>query len=87
MYKRQAQGLVQVVHLFLHLIDAGFQFGKEIVLELLHCTFPCRPDLFFVSGQLAFLQSTPFFLVFGVIHHLDLESTGFEPDVYKRQPL
>ena len=74
-----AQGLVQVVHLFLHLIDAGFQFGKEIVLELLHCTFPCRPDLFFVSGQLAFLQSTPFFLVFGVIHHLDLECTGFEP--------
>ena len=46
---------------------------------MLHCAFPCRPNFFFVSGQLAFLQSTPFFLVFGVIHHLDLECTGFEP--------
>ena len=52
---RLLEGLVEAAHLFLNLVDAGFQLGQKIILELFHCTFSCGLDLFAVPGQFAFL--------------------------------
>ena len=76
---RLTQCAIQISHLILYLIDAGFQFCQEIILELLHGALPRRYDLLAVPGQLAILQKPLLRFVFIIVHGLDMEGARLEP--------
>ena len=69
---------VQTSHLAFYLVNAGLQFGKEIVLKLLQCAFSRRFNLFAILGKFTFFQYLLLCLKFLIVHHFGLEGTGFK---------